>query len=236
MTKLTIDKKIQYSKDNGHFDALNSIYNKLPDGKCSTCSKCCKESVNISQIEFFWIVDQYFDSKDLFNSLGENLRKKLIKYYIFEIVSFSHCPFLDKNRQCTIYNARPLVCRIFGNQTKEAYDLNYKNIIKQNTRFARSIYMTEGIKIKGPLILREIGYCEKFEKNQPLSNPMIQDLFDEITNLDGRLYFDGIIDLSWTNSDLVGEFIRYMTIEVDQGNIPEDFWYELRRHAIIDLY
>ena len=92
---------------------LRDMFEKqAPFIKCKKgCSYCCKEGeYPLSELEFINIMLCYhtlpYDIKGIINQNIENiLDKKRQKFY--------ECPFLI-NDACSVYSARPLICRTFG--------------------------------------------------------------------------------------------------------------------------
>ena len=85
---------------------------QAPFIKCKKgCVYCCKEGdYPLSELEFVNVMLKYHslpnDIKGIINQNIENLlEKKRQKFY--------ECPFLIDNA-CSVYSARPLVCRTFG--------------------------------------------------------------------------------------------------------------------------
>jgi Fe-S-cluster containining protein len=113
-------------------DPVNSIYDNL---QCKTgCSRCCKfyGSPQMYRSEWDYIrdfIENNFtenDRKRVYRKFRENT--ELLKEYLesgvatnnnndnfsLNVFLLSECPFLFKG-SCSIYEARPLICRIFGN-------------------------------------------------------------------------------------------------------------------------
>lgn len=86
------------------------------------CSKCCSQIFNITLIDG-WIIEEHIRS--LPARQRETLQQKA-REYIDKVASDRRadnpCPALGSEGECTIYEARPVICRRFG---MPIYD--YKN-------------------------------------------------------------------------------------------------------------
>lgn len=85
---------------------------QAPFIKCKNgCAHCCKEGLYpISELEFLNVMFYYHVlNEDVQNKINKNvkflLKNRREKYY--------QCPFLIDN-SCSVYNARPIICRTFG--------------------------------------------------------------------------------------------------------------------------
>lgn len=225
---MNIEKGINYCKDNQIFERLNAVYESVPTGKCKGCTKCCHESVNISVVEGLNIISHYYMGADGKLELPEGLIKKLLQHQFLEWVKPQKCPFLNENSRCDIYEARPLPCRIFGNRTFEAYQKNLDQVRKQNINAARYVLKEMGLKIPKSVINRTIEYCEHYQRQQVLNTEDVNEMYDVLVNLDGRLYFEAIMNEMDLNQHLVGFFIENILIDDAFETITSDFIYNLK--------
>ena len=94
------------------------------------CDYCCYGPVEIYHIEAKYISDNLNNIK-----IKENCkifdREKYQREVFYEGNYFRKCPFL-KNHECSIYNFRPFICRIFNSLSdssicKKAYEDSIKN-------------------------------------------------------------------------------------------------------------
>ena len=86
------------------------------------CSKCCSQIFNITLIDA-WVIGEHI--RPLTQEQRESLQQKA-REYIDNVASDRRadnpCPALGAEGECTIYEARPVICRRFG---MPIYD--YKN-------------------------------------------------------------------------------------------------------------
>ena len=99
-------KPIETLQENasGFFEKINNKYSS--EMKCKEgCSKCCYTDISIFKVESARI-------KDWFNTLSLEVQKELQTLWATKTESGA-CTFLYKDR-CTIYEARPVICRTQG--------------------------------------------------------------------------------------------------------------------------
>lgn len=217
---------------------LESIYNQVPKGTCNACARCCSESVNISYLEFMNIVKNGLPSLDEVTT--ENLKARLLSYYLLEWVKPQQCPFLDGQKNCLIYAVRPLPCRIFGTSNRVSYKKNYQEIAAQNRQVAKAIKIETGYLPSSRVVNKEIPFCESFVPEQELRAEEIDALYGALIHLDGQLYFEGLMDDSKINGDLVGWMIDWMLANLSEERsghkrqlITKQWLYTLKKECLI---
>ena len=95
------------------FDRNTAIYGEKIQCR-KGCSKCCSQIFKITMLDG-WIIREHIRS---LSDSERNILKQKAKEYIMG----TPCPALGKEGECTIYEARPVICRRFG---MPIYD--YKN-------------------------------------------------------------------------------------------------------------
>src|SRR4030095_7648304 len=70
------------------------------------CSKCCSQIFRITKLDG-WMISEHV--KSLPEARRNELQQKAEKYTQGEA-----CPALGSEGECTIYDARPVICRRFG--------------------------------------------------------------------------------------------------------------------------
>lgn len=221
---MTIKDRIQML-DEDAFEPLKKIYASVPSGSCKGCTACCSESVNISFLEFSNIIRNGLLKLEPDKRL--QLNKNIISYYLTEWIKPRKCPFLDLQGLCVIYDVRPLPCRMFGTATKSAYEKNYRQIQVQNLKVAK--WLAQNEKIMLPLVVRnkKINFCEDFIPERTLETEEIQQRYDQLINLDGQLFFKGVIDDSFMNENLVNLSLLYLISESAENETMEKL-YEMK--------
>lgn len=206
--------------------ALASIYESVPSGRCLGCTNCCSESVNVSFLEFANIIEN--GVRKLSDATLSELKQKVIAYYLKEWLTPMKCPFLSEDKRCIIYEVRPLPCRIFGTPTRGAYEANFTRIRQQNLSVAKAIKSSYNLLLPMNVIRRKIDFCEAFIPEKRLTESMMDRLYGKLINLDGKLYFEGLIDEKAVNGDLVGWMVDWIIAEDADRLITKELLYDLK--------
>ena len=82
---------------------MENIYQQIPDFGCSHCHKCCGPIIWFKTEEI--LMQKYMKDNKI-----ENVKWTTEEFLENEM----KCPFL-KNDRCSIYQVRPIVCRLQGN-------------------------------------------------------------------------------------------------------------------------
>lgn len=215
-----------YAIKHGLMDQLENLYRKVPNGTCAGCTKCCSESVNMSYIEFLNIYNHLVGEGTLMDH--PDFVKRLIRYYLLELVKPMKCPFLNGENFCEVYSVRPLPCRLFGNTTQKAYETNYKGIRIQNLSVANQLLQESNLKMPKSVLHKEIGFCEAYVVDERLDADSIQKMYDQLVNMDGELAFKGLLKPTQFNQNLVGWFIETLLDETDPKVLSRETLSDLR--------
>lgn len=92
-------------------------YNNTINGHCSGCGNCCANVLMLTDQEIK-IIKKYIELHNI---------QPINRNTIFNFVNI--CPFLNKDKQCNIYDVRPDICRKFScnkNISEDLYD--YTNV------------------------------------------------------------------------------------------------------------
>ena len=141
---ITISSQSQVNKCLNLYNRIDNEVQKYNSSCKQRCSACCHDYFYVSEIEFYTIMqfllkDKDYNStidrliknakefcRDLKNELPEEYHKafsmdtnRSIEYYLNPIgdsrISFSKpCIFLNNKNRCSIYEVRPIVCRLYG--------------------------------------------------------------------------------------------------------------------------
>jgi hypothetical protein len=230
---MTIHDKTAQAANEVRLLKLARLYETVPSGKCGGCTDCCSESVNISFLEFSNIVENGLPS--LSEIEFDALVKRVLSYYLLEWVKPQKCPFLGDDKRCVIYETRPLPCRIFGTPTRAAYEVNYGKIQRQNIDVALQIQTETGCKLPKSIVRRKIAFCEDFIPDKTLELRDVETRYSKLINLDGELYFAGLIDDSVMNGDLVSFMIDWL-IETQKKSlqmaVTRELLFELKKDVL----
>jgi len=100
---------------------LEAVYNQIPPQTCLNCQECCVCNVFCSAIEYLYIkiyIEEYFTVEQ-----KKSLDKRVMMNYSIETlfgqkkgkVRRMPCFFMEKEKKkCSIYPARPFLCRTGG--------------------------------------------------------------------------------------------------------------------------
>jgi len=81
--------------------ALKQIYGRIDDRRryCKRCGKCCKAGIQMTYVEFAYLAE-VLDGSKIFGNVGK-------------------CPFFNLDEwECSVYERRPWICRIYGLPSK----------------------------------------------------------------------------------------------------------------------
>ncbi len=240
---MTLNDKTEQAATKDRLVKLKKLYDAVPSGTCVGCTDCCSESVNISFLEFSNIIE---NGLPLLSTLEfDALVKRVLSYYLLEWVKPQKCPFLGADKRCVIYGTRPLPCRLFGTPTRANYEANYQKIKRQNIAVALQIRTETGNKLPRQIVRRKIDFCEAFIPDKMLNSNEVEMLYNRLINMDGDLYFAGLIDDSLINGDLVGFMIDWLIetqkkslhktpFESSKGSwtVTREFLFELKKDCL----
>lgn len=205
---MNYENEAKLAFDSGLFESLNAIYSEIKPGECKACVRCCTESVNMNYIEFLNVI--YHCYREGAETKRQLPLRRLLEYYLLELVKPMSCPFLNEDRTCEIYAYRPLPCRLFGNAYRGDYEKNLKKIHIQNKRFAGRLLETYGLKMPTKVLTRAIPFCEDFIPTKQFGTHEIENFYQQILHLDAKLTFEYDLMGHRHNENLVGWFIEYL--------------------------
>lgn len=146
--ELVIDKKVERR--------LGYVYENIPNNNCQRCAECC---FNVPQVHFI----EFMNIMRAINQLPEEkknaITRKTIQYELFNLATLEHqCPFLDE-KDCLIYDARPLQCRIFALYPDSDYKANMESSKAANEQVMEYFCKEHSIKLPQEVLSFDIEQC-----------------------------------------------------------------------------
>lgn len=167
------------------FDALERVYAELPVTKCPGCGRCCFESPGLFFLEYLSLLD-------LISAWPKPRREELVTAACRELL-FSwieperSCLFLDEARRCTIYERRPLTCRLFGLSAPEDPELAQEELRLSAEEEARQLRLL-GVEIPEATLGRAVASCDRVRTLRGRRPRVDPDAFAErVAELDEQL-------------------------------------------------
>ncbi|MFA7220335.1 MAG: YkgJ family cysteine cluster protein [Synergistaceae bacterium] len=163
---------------------LQSIYhdNVNLETTCNHACDCCNIAMpQINYSEFIQIATIIWKEKSHEEIL--NIICKSLEYFVrYEYEKWGKdtlikpCMFLGENKRCTIYEDRPLNCRLYGLWPEEIYE---DRVLK----FAEA-YKQYGLKREDLPLNRQCPYVKRVDNEVPITNEIIESLFERLDELD----------------------------------------------------
>lgn len=210
-----IEKSINNAVKNDFFQKLQKVYNLIPHGSCTGCSSCCMESVNTFYIEYLNIYKYLEDNQTLKNEL----LPKILKFYFLELIKKMPCPFLSDDNKCTIYEVRPLTCRLFGYWEKEEYENNYKKVLKSNRDNYKYFKKAYNIILPDETVNHKIDYCHNFNPQRKISKSERLSMIDNIFSIESNFFMKGLISEDFLNTGLAPWFVYTIFDKNEAGKL-----------------
>lgn len=155
---------------------LDYIYNEIPANNCQRCAKCCFNGPQVHFIEFLNIVRVI---NELPLEKKNAITKKVINYELLNLVTLDQeCPFLFE-KECAIYEARPLQCRIFALYPEEAYKANTVRSQESNQKVMQYYCQTHSIKLPEEVLSYDVEQCGN--NLDPEGKPIIINDFERMS-------------------------------------------------------
>jgi Fe-S-cluster containining protein len=196
MLKQALARFTQMSEKN----ELSKIYKQIQGGTCSSCGSCCYDNVGLSACEFMNVL-LYLQEENRI----EETKLAIEKWYLNQYTQVQACIFLKENL-CSIYEVRPLTCRLFGHQEIEEQNYRVGLVLKQNTEDKEILSKEYGIEVSDEVLHHAIRQCD-FIPNKRLSKEERSKIFDEIQQRDKDYYLSELIDEELINLSLIEWFI-----------------------------
>ena len=109
--EVDIGAALRRARRHGLLRSLARIYSEFPETTCDNCARCCFESPGLFFIEYLHLLALLSEMQPRQRQIL--LRRSLEELFFSWIKPDLECLFLESSR-CTIYQQRPLACRLFG--------------------------------------------------------------------------------------------------------------------------
>lgn len=210
-----LNEAVALGNEKGLFENLDSLYGTIRSGQCAGCTRCCAESVNAFYVEFLAIWNRMQQDPALKN----RLMKRIIRYYMLEMVERTSCPFLDGAGRCEVYAQRPLVCRQFGHWSRRDFNRNIDAVLKANREAAVYYQEAYGLKLPEAAVNQTLQYCEEFSVTQKTGPMKRGEQTDTVFMLDVHFLNHGLLDEALIGTPLVTWFIYTLYSPEEAGEL-----------------
>jgi Fe-S-cluster containining protein len=165
-------------------NVLQSIYTDTVSLKttcCHTCECCNVAMPQINYSEFVQIATTVWNEKSHAEIL-DIICKSLEYFFRYEYnkwgmdVFIKPCMFLGKDKMCTIYEDRPLNCRMYGLWTEEMYN-------ERVEKFAKA-YEQYGLKREDLPLHKQCPLVKRTNPEVSLTKEVIEGLYKQLDELD----------------------------------------------------
>lgn len=136
---------------------LGYVYEQIPANNCQRCGDCCFNCASVHPIEFLNI----FDFLQTLPELTQlRLAKQLVRYEVLNLTTLQNkCPFLEE-KNCLVYERRPLQCRLFGLYTKDEYRQLVAKSLYENEKLAMYYARFKRVALPKEVMTYDIEQCE----------------------------------------------------------------------------
>lgn len=135
---------------------LAHIYQQVPANNCQRCADCCFSCAQVHPIEFLNIYDLILTLPELTRS---RLAKRLVECELLNVTTLEYkCPFLEE-KDCLVYERRPLQCRVVGLYPKEEYKRMVDESRDKNVQLAMYYARNERILLPQEVMEYDIEQC-----------------------------------------------------------------------------
>ncbi len=201
-----MDRAIRIAEKQGLDKRLSRMYGNLPEGTCGGCTTCCSESVPAFFIEFVNIWRYMKAHPEVF----QDRMPRVLSFYHTELAERRKCPFLGHDNRCTIYEVRPLTCRLFGFSRQEDHEANLKQILQANRQAKKDVWNAYRIDVPDEVVSFHIPFCESFEPEWQLTEDDKMDFADTLFGLDSMFLMSGLLDEEDINQTLIPWFVHLL--------------------------
>jgi len=139
------------------FEALERVYDQFPETQCDNCARCCFESPGVFFVEHLRLLEWVAQMDE--PGRAAILRRATAELFFSWIDPGRACVFLESGR-CTVYDLRPLACRLFGLVAPEDRD-RAETEARLAARQEASRLRMLGIEVPKAVIERSLASCDR---------------------------------------------------------------------------
>lgn len=193
-----------------------ALFYQMPSGMCAGCTTCCHDSVPVSLVEYATLRPTLRETPERFEQAV--LRAK--QFVVNELTTVNACPLLEDKR-CTVYQTRPLTCRLFGFQSRAEQKRREKHLVEAHRQIARDVLETTGFTVPDAVIRHVIPYCEAFIPDRGLSPAKQRSYYDALMALNAPIFIEKVAPESLMGLTLV-EWILLDADALDSAYAEKD--------------
>jgi Fe-S-cluster containining protein len=191
---------------------LNDIYTKdiNLDTTCNHRCECCKVAMpQIYYSEFLNIVTHVWNNSEKEEKL--NIICTSIEYFFrYEYEKWGMeklikpCVFLDTKGMCSIYEKRPLNCKMYGLWPEEDYNKRVDNFAKRYAKY--------GLSREELPLHKQCPFVKRVDDSVELTSEIIDSLYKKIDNLDKEI--GDFTDLQIENKENYRTFHDWLLLRI----------------------
>jgi Fe-S-cluster containining protein len=188
---------LSYAENEGLFDELNEVYQRLPETTCDRCATCCTVPPPGYLIEF---LNLFRYVRDNLKTSQREIMENTLRYFFLELVDINvKCPFLDGSNNCKVYPVRPLSCRMFGLLSEKDSNLGAR---RQLGAVAEKYRQKYDIQLPSEVVDFQLQYCDKVRlpngRKKKVSIDLIQDMASKLETLEAKIMPQQVIEEQYT--------------------------------------
>lgn len=156
LSREMMDRLLSDFEENRVRRQLGFIYRQIPANKCERCADCCFASAEVLFSEF---INIYSYVQSLPENVQNTIAERVIRYEFLSLMTLDYkCPFLE-DKNCLIYEVRPLQCRFFGLYPRQEYSQLRENSLNQNTQLAQYYARIHRLLLPKEVMTYDIDQC-----------------------------------------------------------------------------
>lgn len=202
---------VSQAAEEGLFEKLQAVYDQVPDTECDRCAVCCAVPQPAYIVEYL----------NMFRHVNEHMPgawpdfiAAAVRYYFLELVDINQrCPFLSLDNACSVYEARPFTCRIYGLMGRNADN----GEMRRNMQKLAEKYREEhGIELPAEVVNFELPRCERvrvISKKGKKPQELVQLLSADISQMESFFVPPGVVDSQYTFMPFVNHLVMSVVTE-----------------------